>query len=129
MDVLIRFGFSIEDIKKITDSNNDINELDDKYISEVISILKSVGCSNLQIINIINTNPFCLNMKADEIKKVMAKLLDIGILNLNILLDSFPLILNMDYNELDNIYNNKKESGISQEEILNYFYYELFKDI
>lgn len=129
MDILIRFGFSIEEIKKMMDTNSSINDIPDKTISEIIDILKGFGCNHNQIMNILNTNPFCLTRNVDEIKKTITKYLDIGILNLNILLDSFPLLLNVDYNEIDEIYISKKNNNLNQEKILDYFYYDFYKDI
>ena len=129
MDVLIRFGFSIEEIKNMMDSNTEINDVLDSSISEIINILESVGCSKKNIRDIFNTNPFCLTRNVDEIKKLMAKLMDIGLLNINVLLDTNPFILNVDYKDIDSIYKKKVSEGLSPESITDFFYYESDKII
>ena len=58
MDVLIRFGFSIEDIKNMMDTNIEIDNINDNNLSMLINILKNIGCCDMQIKNILVANPF-----------------------------------------------------------------------
>ena len=127
MDILIRFGFSIDEIKNMMDSNTEINEVSDNSISEIIRILESVNCSHDTISDIFNTNPYCLTRSVDELKKLMAKFVDIGITNINILLDNNPFILNVDYKDIDSVYKEKINAGLSIDEINDFFYYESYK--
>lgn len=127
MDVLIRYGFSIEEIKNMMDSNTEINDVSDETINEIIKILDSVNCSKEIISDIFNTNPYCLTRSVDELKKLMAKFLDIGIANIDVLLDSNPFILNVDYKDIDSVYKKMVKDGFSLEQINNFFYYESYK--
>ena len=70
MDVLIKYGFTIEEIKIIMDSNYDFDMIKDKDINELISILDDIGCLNKHIKNIFITNPFIFNQSVKEIKKI-----------------------------------------------------------
>ena len=66
MDILIRYGFSIEEIKNMIDSNPDINNVDDSVIYTLIDVLGYCGCLSNHIKNIfilLNlTRPFFLLM-------------------------------------------------------------------
>lgn len=123
MDVLIRFGFSIEEIKSMMDANDEINEIDDKNIDELIEVLKKVGCSSVIIKNIFIANPFYLTRNVDEVKRLIVKLFDIGLVHLEILFDTNPYLLNINYKEIDDLYKEKVKEGLSSEEIINYFYH------
>ncbi len=122
MDVLIRFGFSIEEIKSMMDANDEINDIEDKNINELIDVLNKVGCSSKIIKNIFISNPFCLSRNVDEVKRLIVKLFDIGLSHLEILFDNNPYLLNVNYKEVDELYKNKVKEGLSNEEIANYFY-------
>ena len=52
MDVLIRFGFTIEEIKNMMDANHDLELVNDKDIYELIEALIKVGCTDNMIKNI-----------------------------------------------------------------------------
>ena len=121
MDVLIRYGFTIEEIKNMMDSNISIESVDDKDIYELIDLLGSVGCLNNHIRNIFISNPFYLSRKTTDIKKLIEKFYDLNFNNLYILFDSNPFILNLDCDEIDEIYNTKKNEGLSDDEIIDYF--------
>lgn len=129
MDVLIRFGFSIEEINNIMNSNEEINDINDEQINEVINILEGLGCNSHQIKNILITNPFVLTTEITEIKKLIVKILDIGIEDLNLLFDSNPFLLNIDYKEIDHIYKKLEKEGKNKDEILDFFYYDSYSII
>ena len=61
MDVLIRFGFTIDEIKSMMDANDEIETLPDKELYELIEILEKVGCETHHIKNIFLCNPFYLS--------------------------------------------------------------------
>jgi len=63
MDVLIRFGFSIEEIKNMMDTNILIDTVKEDNLIELINILKRLGCKDSVIKNILVANPFYLNRK------------------------------------------------------------------
>ena len=60
MDVLIRYGFTIEEIKSMMDSNNQIESTEDKSIYELIDLLGSVGCLSNHIKNTPHDDSFPL---------------------------------------------------------------------
>ena len=129
MDILIRYGFSIEEINNMMKSNEEINDISDNNISEIIKILEGLGCSVNHIKNICITNPFVLTRELTEIKKLVVKLLDLGIDDLYFLFDSNPFLLNMDFKEIDSIYKKMIKEGKKQEEVLDTFYYESYEII
>lgn len=125
MDVLIKYGFTIEEIKIIMDSNYDFDMIKDKDINELISILDDIGCLNKHIKNIFITNPFVFNQSTKEIKKVIELFYKIGLDNLWFIFDSDPYLLNNKCNFYKRIYDRLKKEDKSLKEIANYFYYEL----
>ena len=127
MDVLIRFGFSIEDIKNMMDTNQEFDDIDDNNIYKIIKILNDVGCDSDMIKNIFITNPFVLNNDLNKMNKLIDRLYKYGINDLEILFDSNPYILNLDYKDIDKIYKKLVKINMSNDEIVDYFYYEVDK--
>ncbi|MBQ3307885.1 MAG: hypothetical protein IJG68_06830 [Bacilli bacterium] len=124
MDKLIRFGFSIDEINNMMNSNPEINDISDNDVSEIINILKGIDCSKDQIMNILVTNPFVLTGEITEIKKIIVKFLDFGIEDLAFLFDTNPFLLNINYKEIDSTIKRKTKMGESIDEIKDFFYYE-----
>lgn len=125
MDSLIKYGFSIEEIKIIMDSNILFEDINDNYISELIDILNDIGCLNKHIKNIFITNPFVFNQSINEIRKIIDLFIKIGINDIYFLLDTNPFLLNNKYNFYKKIYDRLRLDGKTASEITNYFYYEL----
>ena len=98
MDVLIRFGFTIEEIQNMMDSNEDILQVDDSEIE-----------ANL-----------------NSIKKLLNKFYELGFSYLYILFDSNPYILNKSDTDLEEIYNQKISDGLSKNEVLDFIQYNMF---
>ena len=128
MDILIRYGFSIEEIKNMMDTNPEIGNIDDNKILELINILTSIGCHEEHIMNIFNCNPFVLSRSLIEIEKLITKLKEIGIKKINLLFDTNPYLLNLNDINIEKIYNDKKSLGLSQEEIIDYFNYNIIME-
>ncbi len=126
MDVLIRYGFTIEEIKNMMDTNPNISNIDDKTIYSLIDKLGLIGCMNNYIKNIFICNPFYLSRDPIEVDSLLNKLKEIGIININILLDSNPYILNLNSDEIEDIYNNLLKEGYTKEEIIDKFNYNSF---
>ena len=120
MDVLIRFGFTIEEINNMMETNQSIDEISDNNINEFINILKKINCTEKEIKNIISCNPFYLSKNIEDVKQLIKRLQEIGCTYLNLLLDTNPYLLNMEKIELDKLYNKKIHEGLSKEEIINY---------
>lgn len=125
MDVLIRFGFSIEEIKNMMDTNDSIDEVNDKDIYELIDILSNLGCDFNSIRNIFICNPFYLSMGVNNINNLIKKLYEIGCSNLNLLFNSNPYILTLSSYDIEKIYNDKLNEGLSKEEIIDYINYNI----
>lgn len=124
MDILIRYGMSIEEIKNMIDSNPEINNIEDKVIASIIDYLQEIGCRNNIIMNILITNPFVLTRSLEEIKKEIEKLQEIGITNIELLLDKNPYLLNFNYKEIDSIERYQRKLGLKDEEIRKLIYNE-----
>ena len=118
MDALIRFGFTIEEIKDMMDTNDSIEEVSEVLIYSLIDILKEIGCTQEDIKDILLCNPFYLTRDLDKIHDLMDQLKKVGCKHLNLIFDTNPYLLNMDVKELDRFYNKKIHEGYTNEEIL-----------
>ena len=125
MDILIRYGFTIEETKIMMDTNSSIEEIDEDNIRSIINILEEVNCSKDEIKNILICNPFCISNDVCDINNLINKLEDIGIDRLNILFKTNPYILNISDKELDKLYNIKVKEGLNKEEIIDYINYNI----
>ena len=125
MDVLIRYGFSIEEIKNMIDTNYLINNVDDNDIYGLIDILSSIGCLNNQIRNIFICNPFSLSRNVSDISSLIDKLKEYGFSEFNYLFDSNPYILNLNACDIEAIYNEKKNDGLSDDDFRDYINYNI----
>lgn len=123
MDILIRFGFSITEIKNMMDTNPDIEITSDKNIQEIIAILNSIGCTNNHISNIFLSNPYCLSIKPKDITKTVQKINSLGVKHIEVLLDTNPYILNINSKDIQKVVKEKAKENLSIEEIIDYFYY------
>lgn len=123
MDGLIRFGFTIEEINILMDSNEDISLVSDNSVNEIIKLLKDNNCSNNTIKNIFICNPFVITNNIIDTAKLINKLKELGFTNINLLLDSNPYILNISDKELEKLYNKKKDEGLKSSEIIDFISY------
>lgn len=123
MDGLIRFGFTIEEINILMDSNEDISLISDNSVNEIIELLKDNNCSNNTIKNIFICNPFVITNNIIDTAKLINKLKELGFTNINLLLDSNPYILNISDKELEKLYNKKKDEGLKSSEIIDFISY------
>ena len=123
MDVLIRFGFTIDEIKNMMDTNDLIEGIEDKEIYNLIDILKKVGCTESHIKNIFLCNPFYLSRGVNEVNDLIKKLYEIGFSNLYLLFDSNPYILNLSDEEIENLYELKIAEGLKKEEFIDFINY------
>ena len=73
MDVLIRYGFTIDEIKNIMNSNQYFENINDKDIYSLIDILGKCGCMSNHIKNIFITNPYILNIDYKELNRIYKK--------------------------------------------------------
>ena len=125
MDILIRFGFTIEEIKNLMDTNINIDNLDEKNIERLIIILTENNCSKKKKKNILISNPLYLNRSEKEITDLIKALKAFNINNLQTLFDSNPFILNLDKEELQFLIKTKISEGLTNEEVIDFICYEL----
>ena len=123
MDGLIRFGFTIEEINILMDSNEDISLISDNSVNEIIKLLKDNNCSINTIKNIFICNPFVITNNIIDTAKLINKLKELGFTNINLLLDSNPYILNISDKGLEKLYNKKKDEGLKSSEIIDFISY------
>ena len=125
MDSLIRFGFTIEEINILMDTNEDISYVEDNDVNEIIKLFKDNNCSNDTIKNIFICNPFTITNSIADTNKIIDKLKELGFKNINLLFDSNPYILNMSDKLIEKLYNKKKEEGLEKSEIMDFISYNL----
>ena len=109
----------MKNIDKSTLNNKEkIRQAIEKKIKEKELILKKINCDENQIINIISSNPMYLDRTNDGVLKLINKLKEYGFSTLNILLDSNPYILNIDYIDIEK-YINKRLINEELEDIID----------
>ena len=119
MEELYRIGISENTIKNMLELVPTISEMSEKEIKEKELILKKINCDENQIINIISSNPMCLDKTNDIVLRLISKLNSYGFSMLNILFDSNPYILNLEVFEIENYINNRLDSGEELEDIID----------
>jgi len=119
VEELFNLGISENTIRSMIELNPNIKEMNNRQISEKIELLKTINCSNNQIINIISSNSLYLDRTNNEILKLFNYLINLGFDTLNILLDSNPYILNLEQFEIENYINKRKSNGDSIENIID----------
>ncbi len=117
MDTLIRYGFTIDEVKLMMDSISFLFSFDDKTIESLLHFLETLHCDEDIIKNIFICNPFCFTKDVDEIEKVIEKLKEYGIKHFATLLDSNQYILNKTDKEIENFYQKKIKEGYTIDRI------------
>ena len=125
MDSLIRFGFTIEEINILMDTNEDISLISDNEVNDIIKLFKDNNCSDDTIKNIFICNPFIITNNITDTSKIIDKLKELGFKNINLLFDSNPYILNMSDKLIEKLYNKKKEEGLEKSEIIDFISYNV----
>lgn len=118
MEELLNWGFNELEIKDIISRNHDILDKDTEEINKLFSILLYAKCNRKVIRHIIISNPFYLNRMEDDLFRLINKLHNIGINDLDVLFESNPFILNKDDFEIDEFIKNKISEGKSFDEII-----------
>ena len=108
-----------KELKNMLEINSSIKELSENEIKMSLDLLEQIGCNERQIRNILVCNPFYLNRSINDLVKLIKKLESLGITALNITFDSNPYLLNKDSYEIDEFIENKKNEGISLEDIID----------
>ena len=115
MEELFNLGISEDTIKSMLELNPNIKDLPKEEINNKIELLKSINCTDSQVINIISSNSLYLDRINDDIVKLIKYLLEKGFKCLNILFDSNPYILNLDVFEIDNYINKRLDSELLED--------------
>lgn len=121
MGILFELGIDDRDIKNMLELCPMILDMSDNEIKDKIDILSYIGCNMRHIRNIIISNPNYFDRINDDIFKLIDYLKKIGISNIYLLFDSNPYLLNKDVFEIEEYINNRKEIGMSLEEIVDEF--------
>lgn len=119
MNNLIELGIRYQDLQEMFNLNPMLEYLNDKEINDNILFLKSLKCSDIIIKNIIICNPFYLNRSITDLQKLVSKLINLGLTNLDLLFDSNPFLLNKDAFEIDNFIKEKLKFGFNLESIID----------
>ncbi len=119
MKELYNLGLSEIDIKNIIETYPEIKDLTDEEIAKNIEILKNINCNDKHIRNILIANPYYLNRSINDIKSLIMKLKEINIVNINLLFDSNPFLLNRDSYEIDEYIKKELEEGKKLEIIVD----------
>ena len=119
MNYLIELGINSQYLEEMFKQNPMLEYLSEEEINNNILFLKSLKCDDHHIRNIIICNPFYLNRSISDLQKLVSKLINIGLTNLNLLFDSNPFLLNKDIFEIDEFIKEKQKLGISLENIID----------
>jgi len=121
MGMLFELGIDDKEIKNMIELCPSILDMNDDEIRDKIDILSYIGCNIRHIRNIIISNPNFFDRINDDIFKLIGYLREIGINDVYLLFDSNPYLLNKDVFEIEEYINNRKETGMSLEEIVDEF--------
>lgn len=119
MEELYNIGISEVTLKSMMEINSRLLDLTNNEVIEKKLLLEEIGCSEIQILNIISSNPLFLNRITSEIVKLLECLMNFGFKSLNILFDSNPYILNLEPFEINNYINNRINNGELPENIID----------
>lgn len=123
MDKLHQLLNEIE-IDELISMNEEIKE--ETNLDEKIELLESLEIENEIIRNIIKSNPFFLTRNIDELKGLIKKLKEIGILEFDTMLDTYPYLLNKNRYEIDEFLKaNRSKTDEDIKEILESRPYEI----
>ena len=119
MQELRNIGISDSTIKSMIELNREVLELSDNEVLEKEKILSDLDCDNIQILNIISSNPNFLARTSRNILELILYLKKLGFNCLNILFDSNPYILNLEPFEVQNYVSARIKNGESIEGIVD----------
>ena len=118
-EILKNLEISEKTISQMIEVCPNIKELSEREILEKIEILKKVNCNNIQIRNIVSSNPMYLDRSNTDVNKLIKKMNEVGFSTLNILFDGNPYILNLDAFEIENYIKERQKNGELLEDIVD----------
>lgn len=119
MNELYKLGISSETIKTMLEMNPNIGELSDDEVKQKEGLLKYIGCSDREMLNIISSNAMYLDRTEEDILKLIMYLKKVGFSCLNILFDANPYILNLDVYEIENYIKSRLDNNEKLEDIVD----------
>lgn len=119
MEELFNLGINENEINKMIELNPNIKDLTSEEIKDKVKLLKSINCSDNQIINIISSNSLYLSRLNKDIVELIKYLLEKGFKCINILFDSNPYILNLDSFEIETYINKRLQNNEILEDIID----------
>ena len=119
MKELLKLGFSECTIDEMLNQNPNIKDITYEELYQKIDILKNIGCSEEQVLNIIGSNPMYLDRSNNDVIKLLAFLDKLGFSVLSILIDGNPYILNLDVFEIDDYVKSRLSNGELLEDVVD----------
>ena len=119
MEELFNLDLSENTIRSMIELNPYLKEVSVEEVKEKEIILEKLGCSKIQIRNIISSNSLFLNRTNEEIIKLSNYLFSNGFDTLNILYEANPYILNLDVFEIEDYINNRINNGEEKDNIID----------
>ena len=119
MEELYNLGISDTTLKCMIEINPEIFEMSNNEINEKKTILKTINCTDREILNIISSNALMLNRTNSGLNDLINYLKELGFDNLNILFDSNPYILNLEPFEIKRYIDDRLNDGDSIEDIID----------
>ena len=118
-EILKNLEISEKTISQMIEVCPNIKELSESEILEKIEILKKINCNDIQIRNIVSSNPMYLDRSNTDVNKLIKKMNEVGFSTLNILFDGNPYILNLDAFEIENYIKERQKNGELLEDIVD----------
>ena len=118
-EILKNLEISEKTISQMIEVCPNIKELGEREILEKIEILKKINCNDIQIRNIVSSNPMYLDRSNTDVNKLIKKMNEVGFSTLNILFDGNPYILNLDAFEVENYIKERQKNGELLEDIVD----------
>ena len=118
-EILKKLGISEKTINQMIEVCPNIKELSEIEILEKIEILKKINCNNIQIRNIVSSNPMYLDRSTTDVNKLIKKMNELGFSTLNISFDGNPYILNLNAFEIEIYIKERQKNGELLEDVVD----------
>ncbi|MBQ3307075.1 MAG: hypothetical protein IJG68_02660 [Bacilli bacterium] len=118
MDILSQL-FQKFEINRLVLSCPELQFIEKDNTRKILKLLVDNGCSNRVLRSIIIMNPSFLLRSYDSIFDLVKCFNEYGIENIDLMLLTYPFILDKTPYEIDNFYIKKRQEGYSNEDIGN----------
>ena len=125
MNYLYNLDLNENEILDIVDANGEVQDLSEEEMIKYIYILIDIGCTQKQIHTIITSNPAYFSRDVDDVGTFLRKLKSYDV-DVSLVVETNPWLLNKDSFELDEFINEKRSLGIADDEILDNFIHDCF---